>query len=528
MPLTRSRRPAAAATLAALAASCLLAACGDDPSRPTGPVTVVFVTLGYYSDPEPTAVDSARARAIVSIDGGPEMEIRTGDSITNVPRGEHTLTVKYDIDYLTSTFKVDINPNSSREELFLPQSATCRFFPADQDGNTSFCTPGNPRVKRNILSFSGTERLICAANDFGEFCSTLPDENQLGGTWPETGINQYVAHAKLLIAATVPQGGAGTRKSAMSLYNPGDYSPRYRLRPFSPTDSTRYQNEVWTDARHVPFYFSTNEPPRTSLGLVDRFNANFGLSVTNTYYRDPNIPDAIFVRFDVKNISNDADFRRVNPEVPAAGQTISNIWLTPFVDATLGIAHGSTPSETSDDNATVFPEDNLIAAYDQTFSVSIPASSGVSVNANPGIVGFQFLSGPAGTTPRAVIIDRGDSLSFRTAALEDQTYRILAAGRDGDQAGCALRSGVAYICAPDTANDVLTGWSVGPVASLAPGQTVSLTVAILVALPTAGSFTSGAGVGPEHDRINDNSRTIAQIAADLRTLSQLTRGVVVP
>ena len=525
-PSVRRRPTSSVRGVALLCGLAAVAACSDDPAKPTGPVTVRFITLPYYNDPNPAPVDTARATAIVSMDGGPGITVETGDSITNVPRGEHTFAVRFDIDYLVSEFTVNIDPNGTTENLFLPQAATCRYFPADFDetGRTNFCIPG---VKRNLLDFKGTENLLCAANDYGEFCSTLPDENQLGGTWPSTGINQYIAHAKLLVAATVPQ-GAGTRLAAMSLYNPGDYSPRTRLRPTG-TDSLRYTNEVWTDARHAPFYFSAAESPRTPLGVADRANANFGLSVTNTYYFTPTIPDAIFIRFDVKNISNEADYRRVNPEVPVAGQTITNIYLTPFVDATLGIQHNTTPTEPTDDNATVFPEENLIAAYDQAFSVTIPANTGTTVNASPGLVGFQYISGPSGLTPRAVLLDRADSLSFFTVAREDATHRLLAAGRAGDQAGCTLRGGgSAYVCSPETPNDVLAGWSVGPIASLAPGATTSITVAVFIAAPVTGTFTSGGGIGPENDKIGDNGRTIAQVAGNLRTRAQQTRIVTVP
>ncbi|HKG94159.1 MAG TPA: hypothetical protein VKA84_19770 [Gemmatimonadaceae bacterium] len=535
LPFVRRRQAgplAALAGLAGLAGVTLLAACSDDPAKPTGPVTIRFITIPYYNDPNPLPGDSARPTALVSIDNGTVMTVEAGDSVTNIPRGQHTFRVVYDVDYLPSQFTVDIDPNSTHLDLFLPQAATCRYYPADIDdgGRTSFCTPG---VKRNILNFAGTENLICAANDFGEFCSTLPDEQQLGGTWPAQVINQYIAHAKLLVAATVPA-GATTQSLAMSLYNPGDYSPRFRLRPITPTDSSRYQNEVWTDARHTPFYYAAGAIPHTPLAVGDRENANFGLSVMNTYYLNPAYKDAIFIKFDVKNISADPDYRRVNPEVPAAGQTITNIFLTPFVDASLGIDNQLTPGEIGDDNATLFPAENLLAAYDQNFLVVLPQTGGGTTNnTSPGLVGFEFLRGPAGATPRAVIIDRADSLSFTTTALEQATHRLLAAGRAGDQTGCTLRTPSgggpeAYVCAPETANDVLMGWSVGPIASLAPGESVSLTVVLFVAAPSAGTFVSGTGIAPQNDQIGVDTRPIAQVAGTLRLQAQQMKNVVVP
>src|SRR5215218_7792117 len=98
MPLSSVRRAVGRlTTLAALGALCgAAAACSDDPNKPSGPVAIRFITVPYYNDPDPTPADSARPTALVSVDNGPTITVRTGDSITNVARGEHTFRVQYD------------------------------------------------------------------------------------------------------------------------------------------------------------------------------------------------------------------------------------------------------------------------------------------------------------------------------------------------------------------------------------------------------------------------------------------------
>jgi hypothetical protein len=73
------------------------------------------------------------------------------------------------------------------------------------------------------------------------------------------------------------------------------------------------------------------------------------------------------------------------------------------------------------------------------------------------------------------------------------------------------------------------GWSVGPVASLVPGDSTHVVIALLFASP-AGSFTSGTAVPPRNlsaSSFTDDSRPIASIAAHLRALADSVKGVAV-
>jgi hypothetical protein len=62
------------------------------------------------------------------------------------------------------------------------------------------------------------------------------------------------------------------------------------------------------------------------------------------------------------------------------------------------------------------------------------------------------------------------------------------------------------------------GWSVGPI-TLAPGQSTSLVIAIVLAAPKPGSFTSGTNVAPQNTDVASTARPIYEIAEGLRTLA---------
>jgi hypothetical protein len=294
----------------------------------------------------------------------------------------------------------------------------------------------------------------------------------------------------------------------MSFYLPGDYSPRTRLHPI-PSDSSRWQAEAWTDVRHVPIYPSIT--PR--LPDDDRKADNFGLAVRSTYHIPSALQDAILVRFDIRNITTDSDYRRVNPEEPVGGHTLTDVFLVPVIDPDIG---GAPPvAEGSDDNVTVFPADSLLVAYDQGFQVSTFTAGD---NVRPALVGMRLVSGPAATGARALLFDRQKAPDYEETLGERASYRLLAAGRMGARAGCSGTQADVYLCTPETPHNALMGWSVGPL-TLAPGASTSLVIAIVIAYPKAGTFTSGTNVAPQNSDVTSTARPIYQIAEPLRALA---------
>ncbi len=498
------------ATLVTLLA--LAAGCGSDLASPSGPVTVAFFTPSYPGPGTTTLV----ARGTAVMDGRDTVRIPE-DSLFGLVRGTHSLSALLDIAYIPTLLYGTISPVGSLEQVFVPLPASCRLYATDG----TFCG------SNSVVLWRQHPRTYCPANDFGDFCSWFPDSYRLGFSWPlDAADNQYLAHARLLVGAVL---GAGAPAStvgdtlAMALFRHGDYAPRARLRPVA-TDSSRWQGEVVTDMRRLPVSPSTGP----ALNADDRVGDNFGLAVRTTYALPASMPNAILVRFDVTNVSATDDYRRVHPEEPAGGHTLNDVYLAPTFDPSIACGlSGCGTGEPRDDNATLFESDSLLVAWDQEFSVP---EFGAGFATAPGLLGVRLVDGPAGTSAKAVLFDAGTTPDFVTPGVEHATYNLLSGGRAGTVAGCSDYAPAALVCSPETRSDIRIAWSVGPIASLAPGQTTHVTIAILMASPVAGTFTSGTGVAPQNtspQAFDDTTRPIWSIAAKLRALSDSTRGVVV-
>lgn len=506
------RRLLSTLLLASLATG--LTACGDDePTKASGPITLTFSTQVH-----PNKVGTARdtVKGIITVDGNQTLNLPY-DSIVGLARGQHSFDARLTNDYLPVKFTADLDPQGTRQELRIIQGASCRIW---VQADIPFCTTVVGQAG-NTTFWSQRTRLACPINDFGDFCSRIPDPSKVGLSWPTdeannaADFNEYVAHGRLMIAATVgPELGVDAgKKIATSLYNVGDYGPRRRLQVV-PDDSSRYSSIVWTDLRHEPLFGYS----RARLDYGDRQLALFGLEVKTTYFQPATFQDVLFIRFDVRNISREADYRRVHPDAPANGFTVTDVYLTPMIDADIG---GAFNTEHADDAATVFYDQKLLVSYDREFDIRrtdwIPKWADA-----PGIVGLQLIdAGPSGDA-RAVLF-AADTLDFATAGAELEAHTIVSAGRAAPLAGCTA-SAQLFNCAPETGSDVRMGWSIGPIAAIAPEQTYSVTVAILLASPKAGSFTSGTGIAPRNDAIGDNTRTIYTVAELLRALAAQAAG----
>lgn len=497
-----------------LGVAIVAAACGgrDAPVTPTGPVTLTFAPL-IFTPTNGGPPDTVRG--IFTLDGTTTVALT--DTIRNVARGRHTVEIRSDADYLVQRYEVDINPSGSELRVPIQQEGTCRQAAFDRQ----FCIEGVTR--RNVLRWSRHPRVYCPTNDFGEWCARSASDEALGGAWPSDSTrNAYIERGRLLLAGTVgPElGSVAGARIATAFDTPGDYSPRQRLTVAS-GDSSRYVNEVWTDARYLAIF-----PERQGrLPVSDRRNARFGLSVRVTYFLPESQPDAIFARYDVMNISNHPDYIRVHPGEPADGHVMRDIYLVPTIDADVGGPGGGGAGEFDDDNVTAFPDDSLVATYDA--ALQVPNFTG-GYAAKPGLVGLRLVSGPPGTTARALLFDADRELNFATSAAEAATYAVLLAGRGAAVPGCTA-STAALVCGDltETPGDYRMAWSVGPVASLAPGQSTSITVALLFAQPTPGTFTSGTTIAPQNGELASTTRPIYGIAALLRALGASTAGTVV-
>ena len=489
----------------------VLPACGDDgPSDPGGPVDVTFETL---------IIDGDTATARVTMDDTLEFVVKGDTIITGVPSGEHRFDVVTTLDYLPFSFTQTFSP-SRDNEVPIVRPGTCRVITQDQ----VFCSG------RNVFLWPGHTLVVCPVNEYGEICTAISDGAFLGLTWPDTTpdhFNAYIGEGKLLIGALRDSPGGGEDTLAMAFYQVGDYAPRERNGVVG-TDSTRWRSVLWTDVRHTPLFGLD-----ARLQPNDRLGETFGLQVAITAYLPPTEENAILFKFDVTNISDTDEYRFFHPDEPVGGHTLRDIYLAPMFDFDIGgppTLNRGDSAEVRDDNVTMFPSESLMVAYDQGFQVSYF----FNFADQPGLVGVQVIESPPGAQARGIMLS--DSLAsgqlvldFLPAAREDSSYAIYSAGRAGAQ---LLRPECqvfpeALDCASELGNDVKGGWSVGPIPSLAPGETVSLTIAILLARPTPGTVTGGTIVRPGNDSLN-TTRQITPIAADLRARAATVRTLRVP
>ncbi len=481
-----------------IASALLVIGCSSDKStKPTTPVTIKFTV---------PVVGTDTVRAEVVMDGTVRVNL-PGDSLLSVPRGTHTFVARLSIDYLPHSFSFDVNPDGNVAVVPIFQAPSCRLIQYDR----------TPCSGRNAINWQKHTLIFCPTSDFGDICTVQVDPGAFGLTWPDSGTavrNAYVFHGKLLIAALRPRSG-GSDTLAMGLYVPGDYLPHERLHPI-PGDSSRWQEDVWTDGRHVPIFPKLNP----ALAADDRPGQNFGLDVRITALLPSSQPNAMLVRFDVKNISATDSFRFVHREEPVAGHTLMDVYLAPFWDANIG---GIINDENNDDNSTLFPAESLLVTYDQRFTGS---SMSASFAARPGLFGIQLIDGPPGTTAKGIVTSRIvsaptwlDSAASTGRAKEDSSYALLSAGRAQPINSLCVNSSIALVCDTEGSTNSYTGWSVGPISSLAPGQSTSITVALLFAPPDPGTFTSGTEMPPQNNALASTTRPIYITAGGLRALA---------
>jgi hypothetical protein len=489
---------------AGLVALALVAGCkgSDSGSGPRNPVRLVFLVQPIHG-----GLDTLRGT--MYLDTNTVLHFPE-DTLENVAQGTHTITVYDNIDYLPLEGTLTINTPHAQDTVILSHAASCRDATPGVDEIT--CSQHN-----NVYNPTRTD-IVCPVNDWGEFCAVKADGGGIGATWPDTGLssaNSYVFWGRLLIAAT-----SNGHRLATAAYSQGDYAPAHRLT--NNAYSTIYQTLVYTDYRHN----SDNDADPPRLPPTARPGQNFGLGVRTTYFLPPNQPDILMMRFDVTNVSADTTYRRVHPEEPVGGHTLTNIYLSPFIDADIGgqasITSANPPQE--DDNATLFMPDSLLVTYDQNFLTN---TFSPSYAAQPGMVGLRLVNGPPGTTAKGVITREFVSIDYTggtpgttddSPLKEDTAYSVISGARDFTLLPnqCTNTTLLLY-CSTEAAGNVRMAWSVGPIATLAPGETTTLTVALIFAKPGAG-FASGTDVPPQNNAAGDTTRTIYRVGAPLRTL----------
>ena len=326
--------------------------------------------------------------------------------------------------------------------------------------------------------------------------STVPNgalfnyNNSNKGLYYPTGFsNGYVSMGLPVVAML-----AGTRDTLAM----GPYDVNYlagRPMPDITQTSDRYslKQSFWI----VPpsTVISTNAPTARGIEVKEEL-----IGVTAT-------ADVAFVKLTFTNITNTALYQAVDPIVPSGGITYNWVYLGFALDPDIG--------EHLDDIITYDPQLNMVYAYDADFSE--PQFS-PGYTDKPALVGLRILEAPANATVKA--LNAWPSASdFRAGEVSERNGWYMLSGvrsMTPDFAGQQIGF------TPTAPDDYRMSVTAGPI-TLAPGASASITVAVIIALPTPGTFTPGQYVDPGNPTVAN--RKIALIAAGLLDKA---RSLVVP
>jgi hypothetical protein len=316
----------------------------------------------------------------------------------------------------------------------------------------------------------------------------------LGMFWPAGESNSYASVGMPAFAGVV----AGTADTVAL----GPYDVRYlNGRPVPRTESEpfRYELESWVIPRNLSL--------PTVRGLAIRQTVTAGA-----------VPDAVLVHLSFTNISADSLYRSADTRAPAEGITYEAAYLGFILDADIGTPTVDGTAE--DDLVSYEPDANLVFTYDSDFA----APNFGAWATRPALVGLQLVERPAGSAVRLnawVRATTAGALDWSAGSLSEPAgWRWLSATQTTLGNHPDARVGFAPETA-DLAADYRMLVSAGPI-RLAPGETAEILVAVLLAEPVAGTYTSGTRVAPGDPL--DMDRPIRQVAATLIERAQALIG----
>ncbi|NIR43900.1 MAG: PEGA domain-containing protein [Gemmatimonadetes bacterium] len=328
-------------------------------------------------------------------------------------------------------------------------------------------------------------RVGCRATGYGDTCAGAFFSTP-ALIWPDAFGGSYAAGGRLLVAGILDS-------------DAGDF--------VGDTISTLVYRDAWIGRQPVSL---ESDPRIERMDLSYWSTAEFhgesllGLAVRETVVAADSggAEDVLFLQFEITNVSDEERYRRNYPSVPPGGYTYRSLHLGFALDADIG---GAT-----DDLGSADPDLGLTFMYDADFSDSdlgIYASS-------PALVGLLTVEPPAGAAERNRTFwraqdDWDDDLNRGFA------WRLLA-GRlgPGDPIADHPDADLGYF--PTASGDYRFVETHGPL-TLAPGDTARLVVALLLAEPSAGTYSPGVFVDPGDPA--SATRLILSIAAELRDLA---------
>ncbi len=331
----------------------------------------------------------------------------------------------------------------------------------------------------------GRGRVVCRSTTFGDTCAgVFFSEPAL--IWPDIFGGEYAAGGRLLIAGILDS-------------DAGDFA--------GDTVSTLVYRDAWVGRQSVTVT-DLDDTQQMDLGYwsTAHFHGEslLGLSVKQMVVAADSggAEDILFLRFEITNVSGEDRYRVLYPDIPEGGYTYRSLYLGFGLDVDVG---GAT-----DDLGTYDHDLGLAFMYDADLSDS---QLGI-YSSSPGMVGVLTLEAPAGAAERTLTLWREDD-DWDDGLKHAFAWRLLA-GRlaAADPIGDHPHPDIGYHS--DNPDDYRLIDAHGPL-TLAPGDGVTLTVAILLAGPAAGTYVSGQQIEPG-DPLS-GGRHILTVAGDLRDLA---------
>ncbi len=331
-------------------------------------------------------------------------------------------------------------------------------------------------------------RIRCRSTGLGDTCaSAFFDAAAL--QWPGSNGPDYGSGGRLLVAAILDDDAGQLAGDTVA-------SRLYDLTWLGRAPTEELQGPRLKLTEHE--YWGTGSAPGVAVQ---------GLSVKQTLLAVDSaaVEDVLFVHFEIENASGDARYRMHYPWIPEGGYTFRDLYIGFSLDIDVGAA--------TDDLGSFDPDVDLSFIYDADFRDEELGS----FSDRPALVGCVGVEPPEGATERTLTLWRASD-DWDGEGRDGFAWRLLA-GRL--QAGDGLPDhpspDIGYVS--DEPDDYRFIDAHGPL-NLAPGETATLTVAIVLADPAPGTFVPGTHM-PAGDP-TDPGRPIIAVAANLRALAALT------
>lgn len=350
-------------------------------------------------------------------------------------------------------------------------------------------TPSCYRELRSYHSTPGTVRF--AINALG--APFLEDGVGDGILWPLNTRNSYASQGMPMFAARMTSGDT----VALGIYDLPFLAGRPAPLTVLPPNEVVVTQSPWVI------------PPSNLI----TFATVRGLRIRQRVVVSGDVPDVVALRLTFENISRDPLYQVTDPLIPAEGVT--------YEDAFIGFGLDTDIGNSADDMMAYAPGSDMVFAYDGGWDE--PGFDGPARSA-PGLIGLTVLARPFGTR---LVLNGWRNVSGVTPDW--------GGGRINEFVGLRMMSGLGSYApshpdprighTPSGLGDVRLLVSVGPL-TLAPGDTASFDIAVVLAAPVPGTFTTGVITDPGDPF--DAQRPIAQVAAGLIERAAAARTLLAP